>query len=169
MKVHIVVYSDRWTMITKRGIIVTKRDRQAVITEVIRNGDVSTQEELLQTLQKERVVVNQSTLSRDLAELGIRKSGGRYTILNEDDTENQRLNYAGAVRRFTTCGAHMIVVCTGTGEAQAVALAIDEANDPAVVATLAGDDAIFIATKNRRTQAVALRRLQQWFGDKHEQ
>ena len=34
--------------------------------------------------------------------------------------------------------------------------------------TLAGDDTVFVATKNRRSQTVALRRLEQWFEDKHE-
>ena len=44
----------------------------------------------------------------------------------------------------------------------------DAAGDPAIAGTLAGDDTIFVATKNRRSQTVALRRLEQWFGDKHE-
>jgi arginine repressor len=45
---------------------------------------------------------------------------------------------------------------------------MDRQDEPAFVATLAGDDTIFIATKNSKTQAVALRRLEAWFGDKRE-
>jgi arginine repressor len=72
------------------------------------------------------------------------------------------------VRRFTGCGPHLVVVTTDIGQAQAVAVSIDRAGEPAVVATLAGDDTVFVATRSRRTQAVVLRRLEQWFGDKHE-
>ena len=63
----------------------------------------------------------------------------------------------------------MIVVSTGVGQAAPIAVAIDNRGEPALAGTIAGDDIIFIATKNRRAQAVILRRLKQWFGDKYEQ
>ncbi len=146
----------------------SKRDRQAVIAEAVRSGQVATQGELLARLRAHRIAVNQSTLSRDLAELGIRKAGGQYVMAEPGDASAPQLSFAAAVRRFTTCGPHMVVITTGQGQAQPVAVAIDAAKDSSIVGTLAGDDTIFIATKNRRTQAVALRRLEQWFGDKHE-
>ncbi|UCG16771.1 MAG: hypothetical protein JSV19_01790 [Phycisphaerales bacterium] len=146
----------------------TKRERQSIITEAVRAKRLSTQAQLLRVLRQEQITVNQSTLSRDLAELGIRKSGGRYVLSTGEDRGAPRLNYAGVVLGFTSCGPHLIVLSTLQGQAQPVALAIDEAGDPAIVATVAGDDTVFIATRNRRTQAVALRHLEQWFGDKHE-
>ena len=154
-------------MIVQHGT-AGKQERQAIIAEAIRNGSVATQEQLLDRLRKEGLAATQSTLSRDLAELGVRKARGQYVFAAAEETEDRRLNYADVVLRFTTCGPHMIVVNTGQGQAPGVALAIDGASDPAIVSTLAGDDTIFIATRNRRTQTVALRRLQQWFGDKHE-
>jgi len=130
-----------------------------------------TQAALLKKLRAHGVRVDQSTLSRDLEELGIRKSGGVYApaapAVAEPGTPTPA-DYAAVVRRFTTCGPHLIVVGTVIGQAQAVAVSIDTANDSSVAGTLAGDDTIFIATRTRRGQVVALRRLQQWFGDKHE-
>jgi transcriptional regulator of arginine metabolism len=113
-------------------------------------------------------VVDQSTLSRDLAELGARKSGGRYVLLNGHAEGVAELNVAAAVQRFTTCGPNLIVLFTGVGQAQLVAVAVEEQQDPSIVGTVGGDDTIFIATRNQRAQSVALRRLVQWFGDKHE-
>ena len=55
-----------------------KEDRLALIQSLVESAEVSTQTELIRALRKKRLTVDQSTLSRDLAELGIRKSGGRY-------------------------------------------------------------------------------------------
>jgi transcriptional regulator of arginine metabolism len=149
--------------------------RQAAILELAQAGQTRTQTELLEALRVRRIKVDQSTLSRDLAELNVRKSGGRYRLLpngvggNGSADGNGGLDYSAAVRRFTTCGPHMIVVNTGVGQAQPVSLEIERAGEPSITATLAGDDTIFIATKNRRSQVVALRRLTQWFGEKYEQ
>lgn len=144
---------------------MTKDRRQETITRIVRTKPVSTQFELLDALGRKGVEVNQATLSRDLAEVGIRKAGGRYVLEEETEEASGEQN---AVLSFTCCGPHMIVMRTAIGQAQAIAVTIDRAREPAFAGTLAGDDTIFIATKNRRTQTVALRRLTKWFGDKHE-
>jgi transcriptional regulator of arginine metabolism len=153
-----------------RPLVVSKEERLALILRLVRGGKARTQAEFLRGLRARGERVDQSTLSRDLAELGIRKAGGRYVVPEraEDSRPPTLTDFAGVVKRFTTCGPHLTVVTTVVGQAQAVAVAMDTAADPAIVATLAGDDTVFVATRNRRTQAVALRRLKQWFGDKHE-
>ncbi len=165
--IRIIDYSLT-TMSSPDNTVRSKRDRQAVIAEAVRTGRVTTQGELLACLRTYRIAVNQSTLSRDLAELGIRKADGQYVIAEPGDAGAPQLSLASAVRRFTTCGPHLIVMTTGQGQAQSVAVAIDVAREPSIIGTLAGDDTLFITTKNRRTQAVALRRICQWFGDKYE-
>ena len=143
--------------------MVTKRARQATIRKIVRSRAVETQAQLLKALRKSGMSINQATLSRDLAELGIRKAGGRC-----EKQEAGQLDLSGVVQGFLCCGPHLIVINTAVGQAQSVAVAIDSAQDSAIVATLGGDDTVFVATKNRRTQAVALRRLASWFGEKHE-
>ena len=141
-----------------------KQDRLSVISALIRSGEVETQSALLAALKKRGLRVTQSTLSRDLAELGIRKQAGRYVWPKKGAAEPAAFDYSGWVKEIIPCGEHLIIVKTATGQAQPVALRIDHGGEPAMVATLAGDDVVFLATRNRRSQAVALRRLKQWFG-----
>lgn len=147
-----------------------KESRLAAIGGVVRSERIGTQGVLIERLGARGFVVEQSTLSRDLAELGIRKRGGRYVFDGgtEPEAEPPEIDYSAAVVRFTTCGPHLIVISTGVGQAQLVAVAIEEKDEPAIAGTLAGDDTVFLATKTRRAQVVALRRLKTWFGDKHE-
>ena len=49
---------------------------------------------------------------------------------------------------------------------QVVAVAIDQAKEPTIIATLGGDDVVVVLTKSSRTQSVALRKLEAWFGAK---
>jgi transcriptional regulator of arginine metabolism len=150
-------------------IMLGKAERQDEIVALVRSGEAATQAQLRSLLRRRGHRVDQSTLSRDLAELGIRKSGGRYVAaVEETASSNGQAALAGAVRDWVPCGPHLIVVFTTTGQAQPVAVAIDRAIEPAILATLAGDDTIFLATRNRRQQAVAMRRLEQWFGVRSE-
>ncbi len=147
--------------------------RQQAIRGILATGVMTTQFDLLEALQKAGLAVDQSTLSRDLAELGVRKSGGRYVLPNGEvaggtATATAGVDYAGVVCGFLPCGPHMIVLRTNVGQAQPVSLWLDAKREPSIVGTLAGDDTIFLATKNSKTQAVALRRLEAWFGDKRE-
>ncbi len=116
-------------------------------------------------LSKDGLSVDQSTLSRDLNEMGIKKVAGRYRSVVMENGHADVAHYFDGVTRFTVCGPHQIVVFTEAGLAQPVSVAIEKKKDPSILATLAGDDVIFVATKSRNTQAVALRRLMQWMGD----
>ncbi len=138
--------------------------RQQAILGLLEKQAIGTQDALHRALRKVGVEVDQSTLSRDLRELGVRKVEGRYV---QPATEQQPSanGLGGVVRTVTPCGPHLVVLKTVVGQAQPVALAIDARRDPAIVATLAGDDTVFLATRNRKAQAVALRRLEQWFGE----
>ena len=128
--------------------------RQQRIRDVLATSMIATQHELLDELKATGMAVDQSTLSRDLAELGIRKSRGRYVLNGPEEEAPAALDYRAAVTGFTTCGPHLIVIRTAVGQAQPVALAIDRSDDPAIVATLAGDDTIFVATRNSKAAAM---------------
>lgn len=146
----------------------TKTDRLSAIRRIVRAQRLSTQGELRRALRADGVQVDQSTLSRDLVELEIRKSRGRYVLPGPVAESNGHAQFGAAVQSFTTCGPHLVVIRTSMGAAQPLAVRIDQAGESSITATLAGDDTIFLATQNRRMQVVALRRLEQWFGDKHE-
>ncbi len=148
--------------------MVAKADRWDVIRRLVESEDVGTQDDIRRALRRKGLAVDQSTLSRDLVELGIRKAAGRYVVEPARSSAESEVDYSAVVESFTTCGPHQIILRTTTGQAQPVGVAIDEKNEPAIAATLAGDDTVLILTKTRRSQVVALRRLEQWFGDKHE-
>lgn len=145
-----------------------RQRRQQQIRALLQTGSVTTQQEVLDALVAKGVAVDQSTLSRDLAELGARKVRGRYRLAAADRADVRDVDYGAALRAFAPCGPHLVVIRTEIGQAQPVALMIDNKSESSITATLAGDDTIFVATRNRKTQAVALRRLETWFGDKRE-
>lgn len=149
------------------GMTVAKLTRHTAIRRIVRLGRASTQQDLLSALEKQHVEVDQSTLSRDLAELDIRKSLGRYILPEVAPTKPTPVDYSALVHGFIPCGPHLIVMTTDTGQAQPIALAIDHAADPVIAGVLAGDDTIFIATKSSRAQTVAMRRLETWFGERY--
>jgi transcriptional regulator of arginine metabolism len=149
--------------------MIAKRERQEAIADLVRGHAIKTQAELSKKLARQRLEVDQSTLSRDLTELGIHKAGGRYVLSNGEDTKGNAPNQydlSGFVEWFTPCGPHMIVVKTLVGQGQPISIAIEDSGETCFLAAVAGDDTIFLAIKSARTQAVALRRLEQWFGPK---
>ena len=58
-----------------------KRDRQAVIKQMISRDKIGTQEEIKQRLEAEGITVTQATLSRDLREIGLLMKKADYTIV----------------------------------------------------------------------------------------
>jgi len=147
--------------------MTSKADRHTAIRQLVDDESIATQAVLIDLLGKRNLAVDQATLSRDLAELNIEKRSGHYQYVEPEPTEHAAaLNIAAAVRSIEPCGPNMTVIRTGVGEAQVVAVAIDQLNEPAIVATLGGDDVVVVLTKNSRAQTVALRKLEAWFGAK---
>ena len=58
----------------------------------------------------------------------------------------------------------MLVIRTGAGQAQALALAIDSARLPETVGTIAGDDTILVIAKDGRRAATLVKRLEGFAG-----
>lgn len=137
------------------------------IRELVADGEIGSQHELRAALERMNVVVDQSTLSRDLAELAIRKIDGRYRLTDPRERPEPSRFLADVVLGWSACGPNLIVMRVAVGQAQPIGLAIDRADDPSISGALAGDDTLFIATRSARQQEIALRRLERWFGDKH--
>ena len=133
-----------------------KRYRQERILDVIRSGAVGTQEALIQALDAAGVVTTQSTLSKDLREMGIGKvpvqGGFRYSVPSNGP---MRLEGEPLLHRelmdfvIKVDGAgNTLVLKTLTGHAQGVCEAIDQATWAEVVGTLAGENTIFILCRS---------------------
>ena len=129
---------------------------------ILREGLVRRQEDLVRLLKNEGHEVTQSSVSRDLRDLGVLKAGGRYVLPPDELTRTNRDfgTLAQFVRGLKRAGPSITVIRTTIGAAQSVAVAIDKAEWPEVAGTISGDDTIFIATANARAQDELVNRLQ---------
>jgi transcriptional regulator of arginine metabolism len=135
-------------------------DRREALKRIIRDGAVGGQAELVRLLKRAGYPVTQSSVSRDLRDLGVAKLGDRYVLPEDAAVPVAGLAAVAAfVQEAAPAGPHLTVVRTTIGSAQSVALAIDRARWPEVVGTISGDDTIFIATASERTQRALLGRL----------
>ena len=139
-----------------------QHDRRSAIARILQSGFVRKQEELVRLLKKEGHEVTQSSVSRDLRDMGVLKAGGRYVLPPEETprTNGDFGTLSQFVRGLKRAGPTLTVLKTTIGAAQSVAVAIDKAEWPEVAGTISGDDTIFIATANVRAQDELLARLQ---------
>jgi transcriptional regulator of arginine metabolism len=140
--------------------------RRAAILRILRESTVHNQDELVKALRKQGYEATQSSVSRDLRELGVAKASDRYILPATDEVaaSNPFAAIANFVVDIRLAGSALTVVKTTTGTAQSVAVAIDEASWPEVVGTISGDDTIFIATEGGREQRRLRERLRDIFG-----
>jgi transcriptional regulator of arginine metabolism len=139
--------------------------RRTVLAKIIREQAVGRQTELVALLRKRGVVATQSSVSRDLRELGVAKLGDRYVL---PETAIAPKSDFATLKQFVnarlTAGNNLTVLKTTIGSAQSVAVAIDTAQWPEVVGTISGDDTIFIATAGAEAQRQLGDRLFAIFG-----
>ena len=143
-----------------------KARRQSAILDVIAHEAVRSQEQLRGRLVSLGFDVTQATLSRDIKELGLlkRSSDGAYQPSSADGVPpGSTLDALGraAADYLLNIEAvqHMVVLKTGTGEAQILAVAIDRARLPEVAGTLAGDDTILIIARDPKGAQAVVKQL----------
>jgi transcriptional regulator of arginine metabolism len=134
-----------------------KKRRQDKILKLIRSHSIATQQELVEKLAAHNIGATQSSVSRDIVELRLSKANGHYVAPQDAPA----LALPAIV--IDTAGDNLIVLKTDIGQAQLVAVKIDATNIKEIVGTLAGDDTIFIATKDRANQRAAIKALNKLF------
>ena len=123
-----------------------KNSRQERILSLIRDNDISTQEDLTAKVNQAGFEATQATISRDIKELGIIKitlpnRATKYCVLDRTgDTAPGRL-----LAVFSSQAMNIIVIKTLPGMAQAAASALDSMHLEECTGTIAGDDTIFAA------------------------
>lgn len=130
-----------------------KRQRQEAILRAVRGGAVRSQRELLALLSQQGFEASQTTVSRDLRELGLsrsRDSAGELRYGTEAGA-GRRARADDALRRSAPASmlsaeatGNIVVVKTNPGGAQSLAWAIDAASLDGVAGTVAGDDTILV-------------------------
>lgn len=142
--------------------------RRSAIVRLLRQSPVRRQHELVKLLKREGHAVTQSSVSRDLRELGVLKASDGYVLPDSAEitarTQDNFSTIAHFVIEVRTAGPSITVVKTSVGSASTVAAAIDKAGWEEVAGTVSGDDTIFIATADARAQARVLEHLRNSFG-----
>lgn len=134
-----------------------KERRQTEILKLINSKQIGRQEELVELLIRQNFAVNQSSVSRDLDELGIIKIGRFYAAPSK-----LRSDVFG-LQTIETAGDCLVVAKCGAGLASAVAVKIDAAQISEIVGTIAGGDTIFIAVKSKEHQKAAIKKIWETF------
>jgi transcriptional regulator of arginine metabolism len=144
-----------------------KLRRQRTILDLIAREPISSQRLLQRRLRAEGFRATQATISRDLKQLGLvkRAADGAYQEAGEEaanpETAAHALHRAAAdwVLRVERV-QQLVVLVTGPGQAQPMALAIDHAAVPGVVGTIAGDDTILVIARSPRRAAAFVGQLE---------
>jgi transcriptional regulator of arginine metabolism len=135
-----------------------KTQRQTAILKLITAKRIARQEELSSLLEKKGFTVTQSSVSRDLLELGIIKINGFYAL-----PQTPKNAVASGLLGLETAGENLIIAKTESGLASAVAVRIDSFHIAEIVGTIAGDDTIFIAVNDKKNQKQALKKIWETF------
>ena len=149
------------------SIPMTKAARLAKVVDILTRNPVHSQAELAKLLADEGVEVTQATLSRDLVEIGavrLRAEDGTliYAVPGEGGERIRRARTGGDAESFTgrlgrlaaellvsaEASANLVLVRTPPGAAQYLSSAIDHAEWPSVLGTVAGDDSILVIARS---------------------
>ena len=135
--------------------------RRAAIRDLLLQGPAETQASLVSALQDLGHVATQSSVSRDLREIGAIKTASGYELPTASESgDAQVAAVASLLRSITPAGSNLLVIRTGVGAAQRVGLALDRSDWPGMVGTIAGDDTVFIATESAHAQKNLITRIE---------
>lgn len=133
---------------------MSQRARQRAILEIVHERPISSQAQIVEELARRGYRATQATVSRDIRRLGLLKlpgegRGGRYVAARDLETTPPAAveSLRDVCRQFVSELGEietLLVLKTGVGRANAVAVAIDEARLPGIAGTLAGDDTILV-------------------------
>jgi transcriptional regulator of arginine metabolism len=148
-----------------------KARRQGIILELVDREPVPNQEALRRRLHQRGFEATQATISRDIRDLGLVKRAGDGAYQRPDAQAKQPPVVMSALERLSTeflrsveRVQQLVVIRTGAGQAQPLAIAIDRAQLSEAVGTIAGDDTILLIARDERRAASLVRRLEDLAG-----
>ena len=140
---------------------MNKTLRQRAVLEVLKHGTIASQEDLQRALRKRGYDAGQATLSRDIHELGLIKTGAGYVMPGEAVSEPALPPVSRLVREFgleVKAAQNLLVIKTTVGSAQPVAAALDGQDWEEAIGTIAGDDTILmVCSDNKGAKRLATR------------
>ena len=126
--------------------MTTKEERQRAVLELVREHPMQTQQELVEALQARGIPATQATISRDIADLGLVRTGSGYRAGTPASV------VPGLVLSFTQV-EFLVVLRSPPGTANVVARAIDESELEGIAGTVAGDDTTIVVLQDAAAAA----------------
>lgn len=136
-------------------MVKRRNSRQDAIREIVRDKSIKTQRALVEELEAAGYTCTQATISRDIADMGLRKlPEGVYVLAEDLHLQRMVSELVVSVIRAN----NIVVVRSQAGTAQGVAAAIDAAGLPDVAGSIAGDDTIMVVCITE-DEAISLEQL----------
>lgn len=121
-----------------------RNGRQDAIREIVRTADVRTQRMLVDELKACGFDCTQATVSRDIADMGLHKlPEGMYVLAEDLHLQRMVSELVIGVQRTE----NLVIIKARPGTALGIAAAIDAAELPDVLGSLAGNDTILVITR----------------------
>ncbi len=130
-----------------------KRQRYKAILGLIRDEQITSQEELMRGLKARNIEVSQSTLSRDIQELRLAKTGGIYTVVEAEAIKPSEESLRRIIRDFLVeidVAQNIVVLKTGPGHASTVSQALDDSGWPESIGSIAGENTVFVVARSAK-------------------
>ncbi len=136
-------------------------ERRAALKQLLLRGAARTQHALVSALKTQGVAATQSSVSRDLKELGAIKTADGYELPGPGEEERDEMaGVAPLLRDISPAGPNLLVIRTAIGAAQRVALALDRCAWPEMIGNIGGDDTVFVATESALAQKNLVARIE---------
>jgi transcriptional regulator of arginine metabolism len=135
--------------------------RRETIRQLLLQAPASTQQQLVDELNERGHVATQSSVSRDLKELGAIKTVQGYELPRANGAVHDELDgVAEFLRDITPAGPNLTVIRTAIGAAQRVALALDRSGWPEMIGNIGGDDTVFVASDSAASQKILIAKIE---------
>ena len=122
-------------------MVKRRNSRQDAIRDIVRGKSIRTQRELVDELQSIGYKCTQATVSRDIADMGLRKlSDGIYVLAEDLHLQRMVSEFVGGVDRAD----NLVVIRCQPGTAPGVAAAVDAATLHEVIGSVAGNDTVLV-------------------------
>jgi len=139
--------------------------RRLGIVKILKGGEpVGQQKEIVEKLREMGIPATQSSVSRDLAEIGAFRINGRWVLTGMDEGVVFE-KAAKHVKEVRPAGPHLTLLVTEPGAGALVAQAIEESKWDEIEGTVAGLNSVLILTRDALFQKLLLQRLQFYLRD----
>ncbi|HAL29222.1 MAG TPA: ArgR family transcriptional regulator [Coriobacteriia bacterium] len=138
-----------------------RTQRQDAIRTIVRRERIRTQRDLVEHLKQAGFSCTQATVSRDIADMGLRKLPEGVYVLAED-IHLQRM--IAELVEDVVQSQQLVLVKTTAGGGQGVAAALDAASIDKILGSIAGDDTILIVTADETAAQAIVKGLDKFRG-----